>query len=45
MGEVIEIDVDKDGLGWGPFLKVRVWVNITKPLPRGTLLKQEGTPI
>lgn len=45
MGEVIEIDVDKDGLGWGPFLRVRVWVNITKPLSRGTLLKQEGTPI
>lgn len=24
IGEVIDVDVDKDGLGWGPFLRVNV---------------------
>lgn len=42
IGEVINIDVDKNSLGWGLFLRVRVWVNITKPILLGTLLKQEG---
>lgn len=45
MGEVINIDVDKDGLGWEPFLRVRVWVNITKSLLCCTLLNQEATLI
>lgn len=45
IGEVIDIDVDKNGLGWGPFFRVRVQINITKPLHYDTLLNQEGTPI
>lgn len=36
--EVLDVDVDKDSLGWGPFLRVRVWVDISKPLLRGNLL-------
>lgn len=33
-GEIIEVDVDKDGARWSPFLRVKIWVDITKPLVR-----------
>lgn len=36
IGEIKDIDVDRDKIGWGPFLRVRVWVDITKSLPRGS---------
>lgn len=42
IGAVIDIDVDKDGLGWGPFLQVKVWMKILEPLLRSTLLNLEG---
>lgn len=31
-GEIIVVDVDKNGASWGPYLRVKIWVNITKPL-------------
>lgn len=31
IGEVVEVDVN-EGIGWGPYLRVQVAVNITKPL-------------
>lgn len=37
-GEVIELDVDKDGNSWGPYLRIRVWVNLLKPLICGKLI-------
>lgn len=40
--EVIKVDVDKDGVGWGPFLKVKFLVDITKPLVRGSLINSLG---
>lgn len=42
IGEELDIDVDTDGLDWGPFLKVKVWVNITKPFLCGSVLTIEG---
>lgn len=45
IGEVIEVDVDQDGLGWGLFLQARILVDISKPLVRDTLIKIEGKPI
>lgn len=30
--EIIDDDVDKDGVGWGVFLCFKIWVEITKPL-------------
>lgn len=32
IGEVIELDVDKDGIGWSPYVLIRVQVNMSKPL-------------
>jgi hypothetical protein len=39
LGEVEEVDVTGDGVGWGRFLRVRVLIDITKPLERGRALK------
>jgi len=36
--EVMEIDVDDDEPGWGNFLRARICLDITKPLPRGRIL-------
>lgn len=45
IGEVIDFDVDSDDLGWGPFLQLKVWVDITKPPIRGSLINNQGNPI
>ncbi|GMY07172.1 hypothetical protein FCV25MIE_02411 [Fagus crenata] len=37
-GSVEAVDVLDDGVGWGPYLRVRVHVDITKPIPRGRLV-------
>lgn len=42
VGKIIELDVDKDGLGWGPYLCIKVWVDISKPLIRGRLMNFAG---
>lgn len=38
-GEVIEVDTDENGVGWGEFIRVRICVDVTKPLLQGRLLK------
>jgi hypothetical protein len=39
MGEVLEVDVDDEGVGWGEYLRVRIVLDLTKPLSRGRRLK------
>lgn len=29
ISEVEDVDVGEDGVGWGPYLRVRVWLDIT----------------
>ena len=41
-GHAKEVDVPENEVGWGPYLQVRISVDITKPIPRGRLVK--GTP-
>lgn len=43
IGEVLEMDLDKEGIGWGPYLRVKVAINILKPLMRGIHLSMGGT--
>ncbi|KAF5443021.1 hypothetical protein F2P56_035618 [Juglans regia] len=38
MGEVLMVDTDDSGVCWGSFLRLRVMIDLTKPLARGRFL-------
>jgi hypothetical protein len=42
MGQVEEVDTDKDGIGLGEFLQVKIKIDLYKPLTRGRMLKFDG---
>jgi hypothetical protein len=42
LGELIEVDVAGDGMGWGSYLRLRVNIDLTKPLDRGRALNLAG---
>jgi hypothetical protein len=42
VGQVKAVDTDSKGIGWGEFLRVKIQVDITKPLPRGRKINIEG---
>ena len=42
MGEVEEVDVNDEGVGWGEYLRVRVLLDLSKPLSRGRMLRLGG---
>ena len=35
MGEVEEVDIDEDGVGWGKYLRVKIQLDVMKPLAGG----------
>jgi hypothetical protein len=39
VGIVEEVETDIDGFGWGEFLRVKIRINLMKPLARGRMLK------
>ena len=41
MCELLMVDAPKSGLAWGPFLRIIVNVDITKPLMRGKMIQIE----
>ncbi|XP_040992702.1 uncharacterized protein LOC121239512 [Juglans microcarpa x Juglans regia] len=43
VGEVITVDVDGEGIEWGKFLRIRLNMDITKPLARGRLIRMDRT--
>jgi hypothetical protein len=43
MGVVEVVDTDARGMGWGEFLKVKVQIDLFKPLARGRKINIEGT--
>ncbi|GLT72800.1 hypothetical protein SLA2020_447040 [Shorea laevis] len=45
VGMVEEVDTNEDGVGWGEYLRVRIILDITKPLARGRILKLQGNPV
>ncbi|XP_042972845.1 uncharacterized protein LOC122304652 [Carya illinoinensis] len=45
VGEVLEVDVDEEEIGWGPCLHVQIKVNITKPLMRGIISSFNGSKV
>jgi hypothetical protein len=38
LGELEDVDVAEDGVGWGQCLRIRVSINLSKPLERGRAL-------
>nr|POE74496.1 hypothetical protein CFP56_66582 [Quercus suber] len=42
IGVPILIDAPKSGLAWDPFLRIRVDIDVTKPLMRGKMIHVEG---
>jgi hypothetical protein len=42
VGKVEAIDTDANGVGWGESLRVRVLIDLKKPLARGRMLKVQG---
>ncbi|XP_023918052.1 uncharacterized protein LOC136066625 [Quercus suber] len=42
IGVPLLVDAPKSGLAWGPFLRIRVDIDITKPLMRGKMVQVEG---
>jgi hypothetical protein len=39
VGEVEDIDVLDDGVGWGEYLRVRICIDLFKPLARGRIIR------
>ena len=42
VGKVEAVDTDSRGVGWGEFLRVKIQVDLAKPLARGRKLKMHG---
>ena len=40
--EVVEVDFSNDQLAWGKLMRVRVNINIHKPIKRGKMITVEG---
>ena len=40
--EAEDINVPDDGVGWGEFLRVKICIDLSKPLARGELLRCRG---
>lgn len=45
MGEVVEVETNEEGIGWGEFLRVRIVIDIQRPLVRGRILKLRSQSI
>jgi hypothetical protein len=39
IGRHVEVDVTNNGIGWGRFLRIRVEIDITKPLLRAKIME------
>ena len=42
VGTVVEVDTNAGGVGWGEFLRVKILLDLSKPLSRGRKMKLEG---
>jgi len=42
VGQVEEVETDKDGVGWGEYLRVRICLDLSKPIVQGRILKVNG---
>jgi len=42
VGIVEDVETEDDGVGWGTYLRVKIRLDIAKPLARGRVLKMNG---
>uniref|UniRef100_A0A803P622 DUF4283 domain-containing protein n=1 Tax=Cannabis sativa TaxID=3483 RepID=A0A803P622_CANSA len=42
IGEFLDVHEDSLAEGWGPFLRIRVKLQVTKPLPQGQMIAYQG---
>jgi hypothetical protein len=42
LGKVEDVAISEDDVGWGKYLRIRVAINLYKPLERGRILKLNG---
>lgn len=45
IGKVEEVDVAGDSVGWGRYLRVRIGIDVEKPLARDCILQLKGKEI
>ena len=45
VGEVEDIDFLDDGVGWGEYLRVKIRINLSKPLAKGRIIKLQEKEI
>jgi hypothetical protein len=45
LGKVEEVDVTSEGIGWGRCLRIRIFLDLTKPLERGRALLINGKSV
>ena len=45
MGTVEEVDTNEEGVGWGKYSRVRIKLDVTKPLERGRLINLIGIKV
>lgn len=45
MGTVEEVDTDEEGVGWGKYLRVRIKLDLTKPLAGGRIINLFGKKV
>jgi hypothetical protein len=42
VGEVEDVDVTHGGIGWEEFFRVKIWLDLSKPLSSGTFLTRRN---
>jgi hypothetical protein len=45
VGVVQEVDTDEEGVGWGKYLRVKIQIDLTKPLARGRTINLFGKKV
>lgn len=43
VGTVEDVETEEDGVGWVEYLRVKIWLDLSKPLARGRVLKIDGS--
>lgn len=45
LGQVLDVEVEEDDMGWGVYLRLQVEIHLSKPLSRGRNIRVKGYKI